>query len=69
MKRLMKRLLEDKEDVSTLADTCEISLDHDKYKIAKEQAIEGLKNCNPLHAESIKFYCILMRAFYGLDFN
>jgi hypothetical protein len=27
MKRLMKRLLEDKEDVSTAADICEIALD------------------------------------------
>jgi tetratricopeptide (TPR) repeat protein len=23
---------------------------------------------SPLHAEAIKFYCILMRAFYGMDF-
>lgn len=69
MKRLMKRLLEDKEDVSTIADICEVALDHEKYKIAKEQAIEGLKHVQPLHAEAIKFYCILMRAFYGLDFN
>lgn len=27
MKRLMKRLLEDREDVSTTADVCEIALD------------------------------------------
>lgn len=27
MKRLMKKLLEDKEDVSTIADVCEISLE------------------------------------------
>lgn len=23
---------------------------------------------SPLHGEAIKFYCILMRAFYGMDF-
>ncbi len=28
MRRLMKRALEDKEEISTLADICEISLDH-----------------------------------------
>lgn len=36
MRRLMKRLLEDKEDVSTIADVCEISLEAKEYKIAKE---------------------------------
>ena len=68
MKRLMKRLLEDREDVATIADICEIALDHYEYKIAKEQAIEGLKHVHLLHAEAIKFDCILMRAFYGMDF-
>ena len=70
MKRLMKRLLEGKEDVATIADICEIALDHYEYKIAKEQAIEGLKHvAHASHAEAIKFYCILTRAFYGMDFN
>lgn len=69
MKRLMKRLLEDKECVATIADICEIALDHLEFKIAKEQALEGLKHAHPLHCEAIKFYCIMMRAFYGMDFN
>jgi hypothetical protein len=36
MRKLMKRLLEDKEDVTTIADVCEISLECNEFKIAKE---------------------------------
>ena len=75
MKRLMKRLLEQgiggkTDDVGTIADICEIALDNGEFKIAKEQSVEGLKHVHSaLHCESIKFYCILMRAFYGMDFT
>jgi len=76
MKRLMKRLLLGQgiggktDDVATIADICEIALDNGEFKIAKEQAVEGLKHVNSaLHSEAIKFYCILMRAFYGMDFT
>ena len=68
MRRLMRRSLEDREDVSTIADICEISLDHNEFKIAKEQAIEALKNVHPMHADAIKFYCILMRAYFNMEF-
>lgn len=45
MKRIMKRLLDQgTDDVSTIADICEIALDNGEYTIAKEQAIEGLKH-------------------------
>jgi len=67
MRRLMKRALEDKEDISTLADICEIALDHQQFKIAQDKAIEALKHVHPLHAEAIKFYCILMRANFVMD--
>ena len=67
MRRLMKRALEDKEDISTLADICEIALDHQQFKIAQEKAVEALKHVHPLHAEAIKFYCILMRANFVMD--
>lgn len=31
--------------------------------------MEGLRHVqSPMHAEAIKFYCILMRAYYGMDF-
>jgi hypothetical protein len=57
------------DDVATIADICEIALDNGEFKIAKDQAIQGLKHViSPLHAEAIKFYCILMRAYYGMDF-
>ncbi len=29
--------------------------------------MEGLKHTHPFHAESIKFYCILIRAFFGME--
>lgn len=67
MRRLMKRALEDKEEISTLADICEISLDHMQFRIAVEKAIEALKHVHPLHAEAIKFYCILMRAHFVME--
>ena len=57
------------DDVATITDICEIALDHEEYKIAKEQAVEGLKYMqSSLHAEAIKFYCILLRAYYGMEF-
>ena len=34
MKRLMKRLLEDREDISTISDICDIALESYEYKIA-----------------------------------
>jgi len=64
----MKRSLEDREDIQTLAEICEIALDNYEFKIAKEQAIEALRHLHPLNAETIKFYCILMRAFHGMEF-
>lgn len=67
MKRLMKRLLEDREAISTISDICDIALEQYEYKIAQKKAIEALSIIHPLNAESIKFYCILMRAFSGMD--
>ena len=67
MKRLMKRLLEDKEDVQTIADICEISIEQYQFKISKDFAFEALNHIHPLHSEAIKFYCILMRSFSGMD--
>lgn len=49
----MKMLLEDKEDISTTADICEIALEQHENKIAKEQALEALRHIHPLHAEAI----------------
>lgn len=63
----MKRALEDKEDITTIADICEIALDHQQFKIASEKAMDALKHVHPLHAEAIKFYCILMRAHFVMD--
>lgn len=36
MRRLMKSLLEEREDVQTIADLCEISLEQSEFKTAKE---------------------------------
>lgn len=44
MKRLMTKLIEDKEDIGTIADVCEIALEQEKQEIAREQAEEALKH-------------------------
>jgi len=54
-------------DTTTYADICDIYLDNHQWKKAQEFAYKGLKVCNPLHAESIKFYCILIQAYYMSD--
>ena len=77
MRRVMKRLMNgnggagvSREEASTVAEIAEIALDNGEYKVAKEQAVKGLREMvrSQLHAESIKFHCILMRAFYGMSF-
>ena len=59
-------MLEGSECVQTIADLCEIALRLGDFNVAKEKAMDGLKYTHPFHAESIKFYCILIRAFYGM---
>ena len=76
MRRVMKRLINgistgsSREEASTVAEIAEIALDNGEYKVAKEQAVRGLREMvrSQLHAEAIKFHCILMRAFYGMSF-
>lgn len=46
---------------------CTIYLEKQKYDLAIEYATKALQLTHPLHASSIKFYCILMQAYYLHD--
>lgn len=67
MKKLMNSTLTGKPDLVTLADLAEMALEHDQNEIAIKYSIEGLKHILPLHAERVRFYCILIRAYSALD--
>jgi hypothetical protein len=49
MRRVMKRLINgnatgsSREEASTVAEIAEIALDNGEYKVAKEQAVRGLR--------------------------
>ena len=47
-------------DTPTIADLCQIYLEKENYDLAKQAAIKALQVIHPMHAEAIKFYCILM---------
>jgi hypothetical protein len=63
----MNSTLTGKADLITLADIAEIALEQDQNEIAKNYAEKGLTHILPLHAERIRFYCILIRAYSALD--
>jgi tetratricopeptide (TPR) repeat protein len=60
-------LHDDEADTESQADLCQIYLDRKQWLLAQEFASKALEYTNPLHAQSIKFYCILMQAFYMDD--
>ena len=64
MKMTMTKYINNKVDVTALAEIAEILLEEHEIDKAIEKAQEGLKHIPPNHAEAIKFYCILIRAYY-----
>lgn len=56
-----------KVDLVTLADIAEMALDQGHYSVAIKYAEDGIQHIIPLHAERVRFYCILIRAYFGLD--
>ncbi len=67
MKLAITKFLDDKTDVTALSEVAEILLEEGLPDKAIEKANEGLKLLHPLHAETIKFFCTLMRAYYEKD--
>ena len=55
------------EDYIAIGEVAEILLEEERYQEAIDIAQRGLRSIAPLNAESIKFYCILMRAYFALD--
>lgn len=51
----------------TLADIAEMALEQGHHKIAIQHAEEGLSLMVPLHAERVRLYCILIRAYFAED--
>jgi tetratricopeptide (TPR) repeat protein len=64
MKMAITRFLEGRVDTGAVAEIAEILLDEGLIDLSIEKTREGLVLVHPLHAETIKFYCILLRAFY-----
>lgn len=64
MKMVITKLLEDRTDVTSLAEIGEILLEGGIVEKAIEKTLEGLRLIYPMHAETVKFYCILVRALY-----
>lgn len=67
MKMTMTKFLEDCADVTALAEIAEILLEEGLVDKAIEKTLEGLQLIHPLHAETVKYYCILVRAYYEKD--
>eukprot|EP01022_Parablepharisma_sp_SALTPOND_P010992 TRINITY_DN1454_c0_g2_i1.p1 TRINITY_DN1454_c0_g2~~TRINITY_DN1454_c0_g2_i1.p1 ORF type:complete len:1135 (-),score=143.33 TRINITY_DN1454_c0_g2_i1:10055-13459(-) len=67
MKMSITRYLDDKTDTVALAEIAEILLEEGLVDKAIEKALEGVQLLNPLHAETVRFFCILMRAYYHKD--
>lgn len=67
IKMSITKYIDDKIDVTALAEIAEILLEEGLIEKAIEKAIECLKYIHPLHSESIKLYCILLRALYEKD--
>lgn len=67
MKMTITKYLEDKIDVTALAEIAEILLEEGLIDKAIEKATECIRLTHPLHAEAIKFNCILLRALYEKD--
>jgi len=67
MKMSVTKFLDDKVDLIALAEIAEIFLEENLTDKAIEKALEGIKLQNSLNAETIRFFCILMRAYYQKD--
>jgi len=64
MKMMIRKLLDNKTDERALAEMAEILLEEELIDKAIDKATEGLNLIHPMNAETIKFYCIFMRAHY-----
>lgn len=63
-KKLMYFQLHGKVDLITIADLAEIAFEQGFYHTAIKYANEALQNVLPLHAVRVRFYCILIRAYF-----
>ena len=67
MKMLWQYSLTGRMDLITLADLAELAIEQGHYEEAIAYAEEAIQQILPLHAERIRFYCILIRACFSQD--
>jgi tetratricopeptide (TPR) repeat protein len=67
MKKEMDFALSGEIKIDSLADIAEVALQQDQFTLAIKYAEQGLELILPMHAQNVRFYCILMRAHNGLD--
>ena len=67
MKKEMDLALVGEIKIDSLADIAEVALQQDQFALAIKYAEQGLELILPMHAQKVRFYCILMRAHNGLD--
>mmetsp|Transcript_4475 Transcript_4475/g.6679 ORF Transcript_4475/g.6679 Transcript_4475/m.6679 type:complete len:103 (-) Transcript_4475:1181-1489(-) len=67
MKRQMNKALTGNVDLVSLADLAEIALENGHTDIAIRYSEEGIASIMPLHAERLRFYCIMIRAHFALE--
>ena len=61
------KLLEGVHDLDAQGEISELLIEEEMYEEAIEQAKIGLEACEHENSSAIKFYCVLMRAYQGLD--
>ena len=49
------------QDVTILSDLAEVYLEQGEFENATAKAKQGIEGLHPFHAESVKFWCVLMR--------
>ena len=67
MRKEMNFALTGKIDLIALADIAEMALEQDENDMAISYAEQAFPEIMPLHSERIRFYCILIRAYYAMD--
>lgn len=66
LKLTLNKLLYNQTDYPTLGEIAEILLEEGFYEESIEEALQGLKALSHFNAEAVKFYCVMMRAYFCL---
>ena len=67
MRKEMNFALTGRVDIVALADIAEMALEQEEYEMAISYTEQAFIDIMPLHAERIRFYCILIRAYFLME--